>query len=47
MTPDYYYYLNQSDTYKVEGTDDRSDFNETLVSANQQSCPRGTFSCYK
>nr|XP_038934957.1 unconventional myosin-If isoform X1 [Rattus norvegicus] len=30
MTPDYYYYLNQSDTYKVEGTDDRSDFNETL-----------------
>nr|XP_045004862.1 unconventional myosin-If isoform X2 [Jaculus jaculus] len=30
MTPDYYYYLNQSDTYKVEGTDDRNDFNETL-----------------
>uniref|UniRef100_A0A8C6MSE9 Myosin IF n=1 Tax=Mus spicilegus TaxID=10103 RepID=A0A8C6MSE9_MUSSI len=30
MTPDYYYYLNQSDTYKVEGTDDRSDFSETL-----------------
>uniref|UniRef100_A0A452ENI9 Myosin IF n=1 Tax=Capra hircus TaxID=9925 RepID=A0A452ENI9_CAPHI len=30
MTPDYYYYLNQSDTYKVDGTDDRSDFSETL-----------------
>ncbi|ELK31068.1 Myosin-If [Myotis davidii] len=34
MTPDYYYYLNQSDTYKVDGTDDRSDFSET-VSAMQ------------
>ncbi|KAB0390766.1 hypothetical protein E2I00_000392, partial [Balaenoptera physalus] len=31
MTPDYYYYLNQADTYKVDGTDDRSDFSETLV----------------
>ncbi|XP_054981018.1 unconventional myosin-If [Sorex araneus] len=30
MTPDYYYYLNQSDTYKVDGTDDKSDFQETL-----------------
>uniref|UniRef100_A0A8D2DGK8 Myosin IF n=1 Tax=Sciurus vulgaris TaxID=55149 RepID=A0A8D2DGK8_SCIVU len=30
MTPDYYYYLNRSDTYKVDGTDDRSDFSETL-----------------
>ncbi|KAM6332004.1 unconventional myosin-If [Alca torda] len=30
MTPDYYYYLNQSDTYQVEGTDDRSDFHETM-----------------
>nr|XP_040146951.1 unconventional myosin-If [Ictidomys tridecemlineatus] len=30
MTPDYYYYLNQSDTYKVDGTDDSSDFSETL-----------------
>ncbi|XP_042784137.1 unconventional myosin-If isoform X1 [Panthera leo] len=29
MTPEYYYYL-QSDTYKVDGTDDRSDFSETL-----------------
>ncbi|XP_036305816.1 unconventional myosin-If isoform X2 [Pipistrellus kuhlii] len=34
MTPDYYYYLSQSDTYKVDGTDDRSDFSET-VSAMQ------------
>lgn len=33
MSPDYYYYLNQSETYKVDGTDDRSDFQETLVSA--------------
>ncbi|XP_038628393.1 unconventional myosin-If [Tachyglossus aculeatus] len=30
MTPDYYYYLNQSETYKVDDTDDRSDFHETL-----------------
>uniref|UniRef100_A0A8C8BLI8 Myosin IF n=1 Tax=Otus sunia TaxID=257818 RepID=A0A8C8BLI8_9STRI len=30
MSPDYYYYLNQSDTYQVEGTDDRSDFHETV-----------------
>ncbi|XP_009665469.2 unconventional myosin-If isoform X1 [Struthio camelus] len=30
MTPDYYYYLNQSDTYQVDGTDDRSDFQETM-----------------
>lgn len=30
MSPDYYYYLNQSDTYQVEGTDDRNDFHETM-----------------
>ncbi|XP_040273711.1 unconventional myosin-If isoform X3 [Bufo bufo] len=30
MTPDYYLYLNNSDTYKVEGTDDRNDFCETM-----------------
>ncbi|XP_030075158.1 unconventional myosin-If [Microcaecilia unicolor] len=30
MTADYYYYLNQSETYKVDGTDDKSDFHETL-----------------
>uniref|UniRef100_K7F9Z7 Myosin IF n=1 Tax=Pelodiscus sinensis TaxID=13735 RepID=K7F9Z7_PELSI len=30
MSPDYYYYLNQSETYKVDGTDDRSDFHETM-----------------
>lgn len=47
MTPDYYYYLNQSDTYKVEGTDDRSDFSETLVSINHHSSSQETFSCYK
>ena len=39
MTPDYYYYLNQADTYKVDGTDDRSDFSETLVSASCPSSP--------
>lgn len=31
MTPDYYYYLNQSGTYKVDGTNDRKDFQETMV----------------
>ncbi|KAM4708330.1 unconventional myosin-If [Discoglossus pictus] len=30
MTTDYYFYLNQSDTYKVDGTDDKSDFYEML-----------------
>lgn len=30
MTPEYYYYLNQSDTFKVDGTDDGSDFHETM-----------------
>lgn len=46
MTPDYYYYLNQSDTYKVDGTDDRSDFSETMVSTNCHSNP-GNLLCYK
>lgn len=31
MSPDYYYYLNQSGTFKVEGTNDAHDFQETLV----------------
>nr|XP_028569738.1 unconventional myosin-If [Podarcis muralis] len=30
MSPDYYYYLSQSETYKVDGTDDRSEFHETM-----------------
>ncbi|NXM13758.1 MYO1F protein, partial [Ploceus nigricollis] len=30
MSPDYYFYLNQTDTYQVEGTDDCSDFHETM-----------------
>ncbi|KAK2841421.1 hypothetical protein Q7C36_013000 [Tachysurus vachellii] len=30
MTPDYYNYLNQSGTYKVDGTNDSSDFHETM-----------------
>lgn len=33
MTPDYYYYLNQSGTYKVDGTNDSKDFQETMVRA--------------
>ncbi|KAF1503069.1 Unconventional myosin-If, partial [Megadyptes antipodes antipodes] len=40
MSPDYYYYLNQSDTYQVEGTDDRSDFHETMVSAREGESPK-------
>lgn len=31
MTPDYYCYLNQSGTYKVDGTNDSKDFQETMV----------------
>lgn len=31
MTPDYYNYLNQSGTYKVDGTNDNKDFQETMV----------------
>ncbi|XP_078526236.1 unconventional myosin-If [Lissotriton helveticus] len=30
MPADYYYYLNQSETYKVDGTDDQRDFHETM-----------------
>ncbi|NXA24972.1 MYO1F protein, partial [Ibidorhyncha struthersii] len=40
MSPDYYYYLNQSDTYQVEGTDDRSDFHETMVGAWEGESPK-------
>ena len=31
-TPDYYYYLNQSGTFQVDGTDDNQEFQDTLVS---------------
>ncbi|XP_011932761.1 PREDICTED: unconventional myosin-If [Cercocebus atys] len=41
MTPDYYYYLNQSDTYQVDGTDDRSDFGETLNAMQVIGIPPG------
>ncbi|KAJ8374484.1 hypothetical protein SKAU_G00050640 [Synaphobranchus kaupii] len=34
MTPDYYYYLNQSGTYKVDGTNDSKDFQETMEAMN-------------
>ncbi|KAM8940473.1 unconventional myosin-If [Pelodytes ibericus] len=30
MSPNYYFYLNQSENYKVDGTDDKSDFYEML-----------------
>ncbi|KAG8190757.1 hypothetical protein JTE90_024884 [Oedothorax gibbosus] len=30
MNPDYYWYLNQSGTFKVDGTNDAHDFQETL-----------------
>uniref|UniRef100_A0A8C9T0K9 Osteoclast-stimulating factor 1 n=1 Tax=Scleropages formosus TaxID=113540 RepID=A0A8C9T0K9_SCLFO len=30
MTPDYFYFLNQSGTYKVDGTIDSKDFQETM-----------------
>ncbi|XP_021100855.1 unconventional myosin-If isoform X3 [Heterocephalus glaber] len=41
MTPDYYYYLNQSDTYKVDGTDDQRDFNETLPVSRSRTLTLG------
>lgn len=30
-TPDYYNYLNQTGTYKVDGTDDVQEFKDTMV----------------
>ena len=30
-SPDYYYYLNQSATYRVDGLDDNKEFNDTFV----------------
>ena len=30
-TPDYYYYLNQSGTYEVDGVDDVQEYQETRV----------------
>uniref|UniRef100_H2R6E1 Myosin IF n=2 Tax=Pan TaxID=9596 RepID=H2R6E1_PANTR len=44
MTPDYYYYLNQSDTYQVDGTDDRSDFGETLAINRAMQKPQEEYS---
>ena len=32
-TMDYYYYLSLSGSYKVDGIDDKKEFQETLVSA--------------
>uniref|UniRef100_A0A8C7KNL0 Osteoclast-stimulating factor 1 n=1 Tax=Oncorhynchus kisutch TaxID=8019 RepID=A0A8C7KNL0_ONCKI len=39
MTPDYYYYLNQSGTYKVDGTNDSKDFQETMEAMNVIGIP--------
>jgi len=33
--PSYYYYLNQSGTYKVQGTDDNKEFQDTWVSSHK------------
>ena len=30
-TPDYYFYLNQSGTYKVDGVNDVKEFEDTMV----------------
>ncbi|XP_028259817.1 unconventional myosin-If isoform X2 [Parambassis ranga] len=40
MTPDYYYYLNQSGTYKVDGTNDSKDFQETMEAMQVIGIPR-------
>jgi myosin-1 len=34
QSPDYYYYLNQSQTYTVDGVDDRAEFNEVIQAMN-------------
>lgn len=33
-TPDYYFYLNQSDTYTVEDVNDKMEFKDTMVGVN-------------
>lgn len=38
MTPDYYNYLNQSGTYKVDGTDDRKEYQDTMVQNSDSLC---------
>ena len=30
-SPEYFYFLNQGGTYKVDGTDDRKEFDATMV----------------
>ncbi|XP_011617670.1 unconventional myosin-If [Takifugu rubripes] len=42
MTPDYYYYLNQSGTYKVDGTNDNKDFQETMEAMQVIGIPADT-----
>jgi myosin-1 len=35
-SPDYFLYLSQSETYTVEGTDDRAEFKDTTVRQQQR-----------
>ncbi|TMS20141.1 Unconventional myosin-If [Larimichthys crocea] len=46
MTPDYYYYLNQSGTYKVDGTNDSKDFQETMEAMSVIGIPVLAFPAY-
>ncbi|GFN82452.1 hypothetical protein PoB_000895800 [Plakobranchus ocellatus] len=41
-TPDYYYYLSQSQTYKVDGTDDKKEFQDTLQAMQVIGIPADT-----
>lgn len=41
-TPDYYYYLFQSQTYKVDGTDDNKEFQDTLQAMQVIGIPAQT-----
>ena len=43
---DYYWYLNQSGTYAVDGTDDKKEFADTLVSVWNIICMHIYSHCY-
>ena len=36
-SPDYYYYLNQSATYTVDGINDKKEFEDTMVGIKQSN----------
>ena len=42
---DYYWYLNQSGTYTVDGTDDKKEFEDTLVSLINLSILTSLLAC--